>query len=89
MSVAPVTPAAFDREYWLTHCEGFRVEAAEGRLGFVELVEEADEPVLVVRAGALGRRHLRIPASEVEFIVPRAERIWLHSPPRILDSRAA
>jgi hypothetical protein len=28
----------FDREYWLAHCEGFRVDAAGGRLGFVEAI---------------------------------------------------
>jgi hypothetical protein len=90
----PKRPPAsgFDREYWLAHCEGFRVDAEGGRLGFVEAVHAdawRDEPLLVVRAGRLGRRLLHVPASEVAFIVPRAERIWLASPVRIAGSEAA
>ena len=59
----------FDRQYWLAHCNGFRVDAAEGRLGFVE---DVGENVLVVRAGRLGRRLLLVAPTEVAFIVPRA-----------------
>lgn len=84
--------SGFDREYWLAHCEGFRVDTQGGRLGFVEAVRaEAwrDEPLLVVRAGRFGRRLLHVPASEVAFIVPRAERIWLASSVRIAGSEAA
>jgi hypothetical protein len=33
---SPVKAARFDRDYWLSHCEGYRVEASDGRLGFVE-----------------------------------------------------
>jgi hypothetical protein len=71
----------FDRDYWLTHCEGFRVDSSAGRLGFVEVVKTdgpGAPPLLVIRAGRLGRRLLHVPGSEVAFIVPRAERIWLH-----------
>lgn len=80
---------AFDREYWLAHCEGFRVDAANGRMGFVEEIRAGDDPddtVLAVRAGRLGRRVVLVSAREVDFIVPRAERIWLHSPGRIIGS---
>jgi hypothetical protein len=90
----PARPPAggFDREYWLAHCEGFRVDTQQGRLGFVEAVRTdawREEPLLVVRAGRLGRRLLHVPASEVAFIVPRAERIWLASSVRISGSEAA
>lgn len=81
--------AAFDRDYWLTHCEGFRVDAPNGRLGFVEEIRAGDGPddtVLAVRAGRLGRRIVLVSVREVDFIVPRAERIWLHSPGRIIGS---
>jgi hypothetical protein len=72
---------AFDRDYWLAHCDGFRVDTAGGRLGFVDHVtQDADGvPVLHVRAGMLGRSVVSVPAAEVDFVVPRAERIWLHS----------
>jgi hypothetical protein len=82
----------FDRDYWLAHCEGYRVDAADGRLGFVEAVRRdgsRNGPLLAVRAGRLGRRLLLVPASEVAFIVPRAEQIWLASPVRIARSEAA
>lgn len=74
-------PAVFDRGYWLAHCDGFRVDGREGRIGLVHSVrEEPDGSVLAVLAGRLGRRVLLIAAEEVEFIVPRAQRIWLRSP---------
>jgi len=82
----------FDRDYWVAHCEGYRVDTQGGRLGFVEAVRTEDwreEPLLIVRAGRFGRRLLHVPASEVAFIVPRAERIWLASPVRIAGSEAA
>jgi hypothetical protein len=73
--------AAVDDEYWLEHCEGFRVGCDGGRLGFVEEVREPSTPfdrgVLGVRAGMLGRRLL---------LVPRAETIWLKSSARIAGS---
>jgi hypothetical protein len=83
----------FDRGYWLAHCEGYRVDGAEGRIGFVEEVRENPgdprSPVLAVRAGRLGRRVLIVPSEAVQFIVPRARRIWLRSPVEIVSSEAA
>jgi hypothetical protein len=35
-----------------------------------------------------GSMHGTMPASGVAFVVPRAREIWLHSPVRLLDSRA-
>jgi hypothetical protein len=86
---ASVLRDAFDRDYWLAHCEGFRVEADEGAIGFVESVSAGPEgePTLAVRAGLLGRRVLLVPAGSVAFIVPRAQRIWLHSPVHVLGTR--
>ena len=87
-----IHPTSFDRDYWLSHCEGFRVDTADGRLGFVEEVRAGvgrNGDVLAVRAGLLGRRIVLVPATGVDFIVPRAERIWLRSPVEILGSEAA
>ena len=85
-------PMSFDRDYWLSHCEGFRVETENGRLGFVDELRpgaDGEGDVLAVRAGRLGRRIVLVPVAEVEFIVPRAERIWLHSPVTILGMEQA
>jgi hypothetical protein len=84
--------ASFDRAYWLSHCEGFRVDTVNGHLGFVEEIRSGDNPdgaVLAVRAGLLGRRIVLVPARDVEFIVPRAQRLWLHSPARIIGTEPA
>lgn len=74
----------FDRDYWLTHCEGYRVDTGAGRLGFVETVilgeNPPDDTCLAVRAGSLGRTVVLVPLSSVAFIVPQAERIWLRTP---------
>ena len=85
------TANGFDRDYWLRHCEGYRVDGAEGRLGFVDSIrDEADgEAILAVRAGRLGRRLLLIRARHVAFIVPREERIWLAAPTEIVGSEGA
>ena len=86
------SPASLDRDYWLSHCEGFRVDTAFGRLGFVEECRpgvDSEGGVLAVRAGLLGRRIVLVPTTEVDFVVPRAKRIWLHSPVRILGSEPA
>jgi hypothetical protein len=84
--------APFDRDYWLEHCEGYRVDAEDGRLGFVEAVRadgSSDGHLLCVRAGRLGRRLLFIPVSQVALIVPRLERIWLSAPVRVVGGEAS
>ena len=79
---------SFDRDYWLSHCDGFRVDGSEGQLGVVEDVRPAGdgEVTLAVRAGMLGRRLLLVPAGEVASIVPRDRHIWLRSPTTIAGS---
>lgn len=83
--------SAFDREYWLRHCEGFKVETAGGTVGFVDEIssDRAGAVVLHVRVGVLGRRILTVPLGSVAFIVPRAEKLWLASPVQILESTRA
>jgi hypothetical protein len=82
--------AAAGRDYWLRHCEGYRIDGAEGRIGFVDEVrsapDDAGNVVLAVRAGLLGRRLLLVSGRDVAYIVPRAERIWLRTPATIVGS---
>ena len=81
-----------DRDYWLAHCEGYRVDGSEGRIGFVEEVrvgaEHPRQTVLVVRAGRLGRRLLIVSATDAAFVVPREERIWLRTPAAIVGTES-
>jgi hypothetical protein len=83
----------FDRSYWLSNCEGFRVEFPGGAHGYVEEVRYRGDPdraaLLAVRVGRLGARVVVVPVDEVRFIVPRAERIWLRSPLEIARMDAA
>jgi hypothetical protein len=83
----------FDRGYWLSHSEGYRVDFPGGAHGFVEEVRHAFDPdrapLLAIRVGRLGRRVVVVPTDEVAFIVPRAERIWLRSPLEIARTEAA
>jgi hypothetical protein len=78
--------AASNFDYWLRRCEGFRVDAPPGRVGFVEEVRYAsrcDRPdAIAVRVGLLGRLLLIIPVGEVAEILPSEERIILHRSPR-------
>lgn len=79
------TRSSLDRSYWLSRCEGFRVDAADGRIGFVEEVvfsSKLDEPdALVVRAGLFGRRTILISAHDVAEVVPREKRLRLRGRP--------
>jgi hypothetical protein len=84
-------PEGFDRDYWLSHCEGFRVSRSGRRLGFVDKVLQpyfGASPVLAVRGGFLGRRMHFVPAGEVFAIVPRDLRLWLVSTPPAAAERS-
>jgi hypothetical protein len=73
--------------YWLGHCEGFRVDAPGGRLGLVEAVlhrrDDRRADALVVRGGLLGRHLLVVPASSVDEIEPRRQRVRLIASPEV------
>lgn len=77
----------FDRDYWLSHCEGFQVRSGRRRLGFVQEVLDGGR-TLAVRGGLLGRRVVLVPVEGVFAIVPRATRIWLSSSPPVEVPRA-
>jgi hypothetical protein len=75
----------FDHAYWLSRCEGFRVDWQGGRGGTVEEVRfrsRHDRPdVLVVRVGRFRRRRLLVPADEVVSLSPRERRVVLSADP--------
>ena len=72
-----------DRDYWLAHCEGYRVDAGRRRIGFVQKTLDAEtepgRPLLVVRGGRLGRRLFTARPEDVVAVVPRELRLWLRS----------
>lgn len=70
---APNGKRSFDRDYWLAHCEGFRVESPAGRLG---LVEE------VVSQTATGRRFWSSGRARPARSARADERRRLHRPAR-------
>jgi len=86
MTVAP-SPFTLDQEYWLAHCQGFRVDSDTGRIGLVEKVcttPTGHPDLLVPRPGRLGRRRLLVAAEEVTAVAPREGRIVVLPPVRIL-----
>jgi hypothetical protein len=76
-------PVAFDEDYWLCRCEGFRVETPERRLGIVAEVHygaRLDRPdELVVYGGLFGNRVLVVKARDVAEVVPRHQRILVRA----------
>ncbi len=73
------SPGPVEAEYWLHHCDGFRVDGPDGRIGVVDHVEqdlEADAPDVVAVASGLWRiRRIRIPLTEVVEVQPGRRRI--------------
>ena len=71
---------------WLSHSEGFRVDAPGGRVGIVEAVLEREPggvEALLVRAGVLGRKLFVVPAREVERVAPRRQQVLLGGSPEV------
>jgi hypothetical protein len=82
LKLLPLRQAIPERDYWLEHCDGFRVDGSHGRIGIVEKVSHAagGESLLVIRTGVLGLKAVTISTREVFEIVPRARRLWLRTP---------
>ena len=78
----PRQRSVLERDYWLEHCDGFRVDGSHGRIGVVEEVQHAagGDSLLVIRTGILGLKVVTISTREVFEIVPRARRLWLRTP---------
>jgi len=65
-------------DYWLRHCEGFRVTTEDGETGFVDAVDltpQGDAKALIVRFGREFTRSVRVPAGAVEALDPVVETI--------------
>jgi hypothetical protein len=78
---AKTADVVVDPEYWLCHCEGFRVDGRDGRIGTV--VHSAQESeLLTLRAGLFRSRELTVRFADVEEIRPREQRLVLHTTPR-------
>src|ERR671931_1216907 len=86
-------PLAWDRDYWLCRCEGFRVDSPTGRLGLVEAVRfgsRLDRPdELLIRGGILGTRLLVVSVSDVQAVMPRQERLVVQCGPEQTTPRLA
>ncbi len=70
----------WETEYWLRHCEGFRVFTPDGETGFVDAVElrpDGDAAGLVVRFGETYTHDVIVSVDEVEELDPVAERITI------------
>jgi hypothetical protein len=78
----PVGHGRLDRAYWLSRCEHFRVEQADGTpIGRVEELRyrsRLDEPdELTVRLGLFGLRRLTFPVEAVRRIHASQRRLTL------------
>lgn len=79
----PGSPWPVDENYWLGHCEGFRVDSPGGRLGIVEHVvygSRVDRPDLVaVSRGVWRVRTAEVPVADVVEVLPAQERLVLRN----------
>jgi hypothetical protein len=79
-------PSTWSFDYWLRHCEGFRVVAPGGRVGFVEVVlhdKDGNPAELGVAGGLFGKRIAFIRVADIAAIDARAERITLRPGARV------
>jgi hypothetical protein len=80
-----------DTDYWLGHCQGFRVDAPEGHVGRVDDVlfgSQLERPdALLVRSGVLGNHLVSAPVGEVAEITPRSEQLMLRHRPDEVSRR--
>jgi hypothetical protein len=79
-----LTLPELDPDHLLRRCEGFLVDASDGRqLGVVEHVETDDDgrvSALVVATGWFGRRHLRVDPGAVVRLVPAEQLLVADAP---------
>jgi hypothetical protein len=75
----PINAGRRGGDYWLGHCEGFRVQSPEGEVGVVESVvyaADAGRPAyLAVTGGRLLLRTALVPCAEVVSIDARQTRL--------------
>jgi hypothetical protein len=71
-------PSGWAVDYWLAHCDGYRVFTPEGPIGYVEEVLESpeEEPTaLVVRVGDAFSHCIQIPVGDIVGFNPAGERV--------------
>ena len=69
--------------YWLSTCEGFRVESNDGRVGIVEEIRfspNGQPEALAVRTGLFRTRLVLVPIDDVQDVTPRTKRVLVRSP---------
>ena len=75
----PGSPWPVDENYWLGHCEGFRVVGPGGRVGVVERVvyrSRVDRPDAVAVSCGVWRVHTaEVPVADVVEVLPAQERL--------------
>src|SRR5947208_16909082 len=82
----PAQPVAAARSnYWLGHCEGFKVQSPEGEVGVVEAVVHAADAgrpdYLAVTGGRLRLRTALVPCGDVVSIDARRARLDVQARP--------
>ena len=72
--------SCWQSDYWLRHCEGYRVYAGDEAIGYVDDVvfDDEGEPVaLEVLVGEVFTHRLEIPVGGVDGIDPGGERLFI------------
>jgi len=75
----PINAGGRGEDYWLGHCEGFKVQSPEGEVGVVESVvyaaDAARPAYLAVTGGRLLLRTALVPCGEVVSVDARRTRL--------------
>lgn len=73
-----------DTEFWVRHCEGFRVDSHRRRLGVVECVAAEDAmdgtEVVAVRTGGLRLRRMMVALDDIVEVRPSECRLIVLDP---------
>jgi hypothetical protein len=81
----PITAARMGGDYWLGHCEGFKVQSPEGEVGVVESVVYAADAVrpayLAVTGGRLLLHTALVPCDQVVSVDARQTRLDVQARP--------
>jgi hypothetical protein len=89
----PTTAARGGGEYWLGHCEGFKVQSPQGEVGIVESVvyatDAAQPAYLAVTGGRLVLHTALVPCAEVISIDARQARLDVQARPARQSLRTA
>ncbi len=91
-SAQPITAARGRGDYWLGHCEGFKVQSPDGEVGVVESVVYAADAMrpayLAVTGGRWLLRTALVPCGDVVSIDARQTRLDVQARPARRSRRA-